>query len=90
MSQTARFANGADTPSAFLEACLSELEARESKIGAFVNLSLDAARAAAARSTSRWRAGMPLSPIDGMPVGIKDIIETVDMPTEMGSPLFAG
>ncbi len=32
----------------------------------------------------------PASPIDGMPVGIKDIIETVDMPTEMGSPLFAG
>jgi Asp-tRNA(Asn)/Glu-tRNA(Gln) amidotransferase A subunit family amidase len=31
-----------------------------------------------------------LSPIDGMPVGIKDIIETADMPTEQGSPLFAG
>ena len=41
-------------------------------------------------STARWRAGKPLSAIDGMPVGIKDIIETVDMPTEMGSPLFAG
>jgi len=31
-----------------------------------------------------------LSPIDGMPVGIKDIIETADMPTEQGSPLFKG
>ena len=31
-----------------------------------------------------------LSPIDGMPVGIKDIIETADMPTEQGSPLFVG
>ena len=28
--------------------------------------------------------------IDGMPIGIKDIIETADMPTENGSPLFAG
>src|SRR4029434_3831310 len=27
---------------------------------------------------------------DGMPIGIKDIIETADMPTETGSPLFAG
>src|SRR5262249_53973217 len=36
------------------------------------------------------RAGKPLSAIDGMPVGIKDIIETYDMPTQMGSPLFAG
>src|SRR6185503_16987429 len=37
-----------------------------------------------------WRTGQPLSPIDGMPVGIKDIMETEDMPTELGSPLFAG
>ena len=62
----------------------------EPRIGAFVCTNLPAARAAADRSTERWRAGKPLSPIDGMPVGIKDIIETVDMPTEMGSPLFAG
>src|SRR5208337_58967 len=38
----------------------------------------------------RWRGGRPLSPIDGMPIGIKDIIETADMPTEQGSPLFVG
>src|SRR4029077_8320698 len=41
-------------------------------------------------SNERWRAGKPLSPIDGMPIGIKDIIETRDMPTEQGSPLFTG
>ena len=35
-------------------------------------------------------SGRALSPIDGLPVGIKDIIETADMPTEMGSPLWAG
>ncbi|HLQ92795.1 MAG TPA: amidase [Xanthobacteraceae bacterium] len=90
LSQAARFANGADTPSAFLQSCLSELDAREPKVGAFVTLSLDAARAAAERSTARWRSGTPQSAIDGMPIGVKDIIETADMPTEMGSPLFAG
>ena len=90
LSQTARFASGADTPSAFLESCLTELEAREPKVGAFVTLSLAAARAAAERSTARWRSGTPLSAIDGMPIGVKDIIETADMPTQMGSPLFAG
>src|SRR5262249_56057597 len=37
-----------------------------------------------------WWAGRSLSPIDGMPVAIKDVIETVDMPTQMGSPLFLG
>ena len=41
-------------------------------------------------ATARWRAGKALSPIDGMPLGIKDIIETADMPTEQGSPLFVG
>jgi Asp-tRNA(Asn)/Glu-tRNA(Gln) amidotransferase A subunit family amidase len=84
------FADGTDTPRAFLEQCLAEFAAWEPKVGAFVTYDLASARAAADRSTRRWRAGTPLSPIDGMPVGIKDIIETADMPTEMGSPLFAG
>jgi Asp-tRNA(Asn)/Glu-tRNA(Gln) amidotransferase A subunit family amidase len=90
LSATPRFASGADTPRDFLERCLADLAALEPKIGAFVNLSLDRARASADGSTQRWREGRPLSKIDGMPVGIKDIIETSDMPTEQGSPLFAG
>jgi Asp-tRNA(Asn)/Glu-tRNA(Gln) amidotransferase A subunit family amidase len=87
---TAHFAGGKDSPRAFLERCIGELDAWEPKIGAFVALNLAAARAAADRSTSRWLAGKQASPIDGMPIGIKDIIETIDMPTENGSPLFAG
>ena len=87
---TADFTNGKDSARAFLERCIVELDAWEPKIGAFVTLNLTGARAAADASTERWRAGKPLSPIDGMPVGIKDIIETFDMPTEHGSPLFAG
>src|SRR2546429_8229155 len=90
LSATARFASGADTPRDFLERCLAEIAALDRKIGAFVNLTLEGARAAADQSTARWRAGEPRSPIDGMPIGIKDIIETADMPTENGSPLFAG
>src|SRR5260370_241220 len=69
---------------------LAGVAALEPKIGAFVNLNLEGARAAADQSTARWRAGRPRSKIDGMPIGIKDIIETADMPTENGSPLFAG
>jgi Asp-tRNA(Asn)/Glu-tRNA(Gln) amidotransferase A subunit family amidase len=87
---TAAFAGGKDSPREFLERCIADLEAWEPKIGAFVTLNLAAARSAADRSTNRWRAGKPLSPIDGMPIGIKDIIETIDMATENGSPLFAG
>src|SRR5580704_14579715 len=84
------FASGKETPREFLEKSLVLLEQWEPRIGAFVCTNVPAAQAAADRSTARWRAGKPLSAIDGMPVGIKDIIETVDMPTEMGSPLFAG
>ena len=87
---TASFARGTDSPRDFLERCIAKLEAWEPKIGAFVALNLDAARTAADRSANRWRAGKPLSPIDGMPIGVKDIIETIDMPTQNGSPLFAG
>jgi len=87
---TSNFANGKDSPREFLERCIVQLESWEPKIGAFVALNLAGARAAADRSTDRWRAGKPLSPIDGMPIGVKDLIETIDMPTEHGSPLFAG
>jgi len=90
LSVAREFVSGKQTPREFLEASLALLEQWEPKIGAFVCTNVPAARAAADRSTARWRADKPLSAIDGMPVGIKDIIETVDMPTEMGSPLFAG
>lgn len=90
LGNAARFSSGNDTPRAFLERCLDACAAWEPKIGAFVHTDIDGARAAANASTARWRASSPLSAIDGMPVGIKDIIETADMPTEMGSPLFEG
>jgi Asp-tRNA(Asn)/Glu-tRNA(Gln) amidotransferase A subunit family amidase len=90
LSATTRFATGARTPRTFLEDCLAAYAAWEPRIGAFVCTNLPAARAAADQATERWHAGRPLSPIDGMPIGIKDIIETADLPTEQGSPLFPG
>jgi len=89
-SAAANFAAGNDTPRQFLERCLSHVEEFEPAVGAFVCHDIAAARAAADRSAARWRDGRPLSPIDGMPLGIKDIIETAEMPTEQGSPLFVG
>ncbi len=89
-SSVADFKAGKDTPSAFLERCLATLDEIEPQVLAFVHCDAAGARAAAASSTARWRAGTPLSPIDGMPVGVKDIIETADLPTEMGSALYKG
>ena len=85
-----QFVSGQDTPRAYLERCLDALAAWEPKIGAFVHTNLEGARTAADASNTRWHDNKPLSAIDGMPVGIKDIIETADMPTEMGSPLYDG
>lgn len=84
------FRSGKDSPSAFLDRCLAAIDAREPAVKAFVALDRDGAIAAAAASTKRWREGKPLSQVDGMPIGVKDVIETARMPTQMGSPLYAG
>jgi Asp-tRNA(Asn)/Glu-tRNA(Gln) amidotransferase A subunit family amidase len=84
------FLTGDDTPRAYLERCLETIAAVEPQVMAFAHLNEDGAREAADASTARHRAGVPLSPIDGMPVGIKDLIETRDMPTEMGSAFYKG
>jgi len=86
---TTAFKSGSDTPRAFLDRCMQAVGEFEPSVGAFVHMEVEAAIESADRSTDRWRSGKPLSRIDGMPIGIKDIIETADMPTQMGSPLYA-
>ena len=83
-------ADGSETPRAFLERRIADLEAWEPEIRAFAAVDLEAARRAADAATERLTAGRPASAIDGMPVGIKDIMETADMATGQGSPLFEG
>jgi Asp-tRNA(Asn)/Glu-tRNA(Gln) amidotransferase A subunit family amidase len=90
LAASKQFAAGSDTPRAYLERCIAAIAAHEPAVGAFVETNFAGARAAADQATERWRAGKPRSAIDGMPVGIKDIMETYDMPTQMGSPLFDG
>ncbi len=84
------FQEGRDSPRAFLERCLEVIAAREPEVKAFVTMNADAARGAADEATTRYRNGRPLSPVDGCPVGIKDVIETADMPTQMNSPIYQG
>jgi Asp-tRNA(Asn)/Glu-tRNA(Gln) amidotransferase A subunit family amidase len=86
----AGFRDNRDTPRAYLERCIERIEALDGAVMAFAFLNLDHARKAADESGARYKAGRPLGPVDGMPVGIKDLIETHDMPTEFGSELFRG
>ncbi len=84
------FVDGGDTPRAYLERCLETIEAREPEVKAFVVTNIEGAREAADRSSDRYRRNRPLSAVDGMPVCIKDLYETVDMPTQMNSPVYEG
>ena len=87
---TSRFRDGGDTPRGYLERCLRVIADRESAVKAWVVLNSSGAREAADASTERYRRGHPISLIDGMPIGIKDLIETKDMPTGHGYAAFAG
>lgn len=84
------FRDGSDTPRAYLERCLETIAAREPEVKAYVALNEDGARAAADASTARYKDGKPLSAIDGLPISIKDLLETKDMPTQMGCEAYAG
>ena len=84
------FLSGRRSPREFLERCLDVIAVREKKVKAFVTLDAKGARKAADAAAKRYRAGKPLSPVDGMPIAVKDIIATAGMPTQMGSPAFKG
>lgn len=87
---TASFRAGKDSPRDYLERCLDTITTREPVVKAFVTRNDAGARAAADASGARWKSGAPLSAIDGMPIAIKDLLETKDMPTEMGCEAYRG
>ena len=84
----ADFRDGRTTPRRFLERCLEAISAHDRTIKAFVTLDARGARTAADAATRRYKQARVLSPIDGCPIAIKDIIATADMPTEMNSPIY--
>ncbi|MDB5943997.1 MAG: amidase [Ramlibacter sp.] len=84
------FLSGVGSPREYLEQCLSTIEAREPVVQAWVTLNVGGARESADASARRYKQGKPLSSIDGMPIGIKDLFQTRDMPTEQGSPIYKG
>ena len=82
----AAIAAGRLTSADLVAACIARIEAREPTVKAWEQF--DAARAlAAARARDKET---PRGPLHGVPVGIKDIIDTADFPTAYGSPIYAG
>jgi Asp-tRNA(Asn)/Glu-tRNA(Gln) amidotransferase A subunit family amidase len=83
-------AEGAISSQELVDACLARVSEVDGQVQAWAFLDPDHARAQA-RAADEWRGGgRPLGPLHGVPIGIKDIIDTADMPTENGSVLHAG
>ncbi len=75
---------------ALVTACLERIEATDEVIRAWVWLDRDAALDQAREMDRVRRAGHATGALHGVPVGLKDIIDTTDMPTTRGSAIFAG
>lgn len=82
----AALADGKLTSEALVRACLDRIAEREDAVQAWAWLDADLAlRTARALDREPRR-----SPLHGLPFGIKDVIDTCDMPTEYGSPIYRG
>lgn len=79
---TRAIAAGSLSPAGLMEACLARAALREPLTRAFVHLDAAAARRAAAAA----RPG----PLHGIPFGVKDVLDTAQLPTGYGSPIWAG
>lgn len=73
-----------------VQSCLDRIKATDDAIKAWVFLDAGAALAQAAECDRQRKAGMALGPLHGIPVGLKDIIDTAKMPTQRGTPIFEG
>ncbi len=82
----AAIARGAATCESIVRGCLEQIAARDPDIQAWQYFDPDYA-ITQARALDR---GPVRGPLHGVPFGIKDIIDTSDMPTEYGSPIYAG
>jgi len=70
------------SPEELMEACLARIAAREPEVRAFAWFDPEHARRAARTAGS--------GPLHGLPVGVKDVLDTADMPSEYGSPIWHG
>jgi Asp-tRNA(Asn)/Glu-tRNA(Gln) amidotransferase A subunit family amidase len=73
-----------------VEACLARIAEVDARVQAWAFLDADYALEQARTADQRRLSGQPVGPLHGVPVGVKDIFDTSDMPTERGSVLYAG
>ncbi len=81
-----RLADGTCTVGALVEACLARIEAREPVVGAWEHIDPEKVWA----RVRILKEGSQGGPLRGIPVGIKDLFDTADLPTGYGSPIYRG
>ncbi len=81
----AQYAGGGLSPVDVTRECLSRIEAWEPRLNAMYRVDREGALASAKAAESRWRAKQPLSPLDGVPVTIKENIYTRGDPAPIGT-----
>ena len=86
----AKIRQGEVSSEALVRACLERIEAIDGEVEAWSYLDPDYALEQARRADAAHQAGVDLGPLHGLPVAVKDIYDTRDMPTENGTPLHAG
>jgi Asp-tRNA(Asn)/Glu-tRNA(Gln) amidotransferase A subunit family amidase len=86
----AELADGAISAEEYSRACLDRIDALDGEIKAFAHLDRDHVLAQARALDERRAERRSIGPLHGVPVAIKDIIDTADFPTELGSPIGAG
>jgi Asp-tRNA(Asn)/Glu-tRNA(Gln) amidotransferase A subunit family amidase len=72
-----------------IETCLARIAEIDGQVQAWTFLDRDYALEQARAADQRRLSGAPIGPLHGVPVGIKDIFDTADMPTEYGSAIYA-
>ena len=78
------------SPVELMTALLERIGRLDPTLHAFIRLDGEAALDAAKTAEAEIRSGRQRGKLHGVPVGIKDIIDTFDMPTEMGSAIYRG
>ena len=81
---------GRITSAELVDDCLKRVGEVDSKVRAWAFLDPDHAMQQAEAADLHRKQGKALGPLHGVPIGLKDIFDTGDMPTEFGSPLWAG
>jgi aspartyl-tRNA(Asn)/glutamyl-tRNA(Gln) amidotransferase subunit A len=81
-----RYRAGGLTPSDVAHSCLARLEQVNPRINAVIARRDAAFLAEAAAASARFARGQPLSPLDGIPLSVKDSLYTADQPTTWGCP----